>query len=251
MKLEDFFAEHNKLALAFSGGADSAFLLYYAVRCGADVAPFFIKSQFQPEFERRDAMRLADELGVRLREIDIDVLQLPEVSDNPANRCYYCKCHIMSEIRAAAAKEGYDTVIDGTNASDDGEDRPGMRVLSEENILSPLRICKLTKADVRRMSREARLFTWNKPAYACLATRIPTGEKISAEKLRAVEMSEDYLFSLGYSDFRVRLREGGALLQFTAKQREKAENEIKIIENGLKKYFDIIKIDSKARDESI
>ena len=157
----------------------------------------------------------------------------------------------MSEIRAAAAKEGYDTVIDGTNTSDDGEDRPGMRVLSEENILSPLRICQLTKADVRRMSREAGLFTWNKPAYACLATRIPTGEKISAEKLRAVEMSEDYLFSLGYSDFRVRLREGGALLQFTAKQREKAENEIKIIENGLKKYFNIIKIDSKARDESI
>ena len=101
------------------------------------------------------------------------------------------------------------------------------------------------------MSRAAGLFTWNKPAYACLATRIPTGEKISAEKLHAVEMSEDYLFSLGYSDFRVRLREGGALLQFTAKQREKAENEIKIIENGLKEYFDVIKIDSKARDESI
>lgn len=250
MDIKEFFTEHKKVALAFSGGADSSYLLYAAVKCGADVVPYFVKSQFQPEFEREDARRLAAELGVRLREISVDVLQFQGVTANPANRCYYCKKRIMSAIRAAAAADGYELIIDGTNASDEGGDRPGMRVLTEENILSPLRICGLTKAEVRRLSHEAGLFTWNKPAYACLATRVPTGEEITGEKLRAVERSEDYLFSLGFTDFRVRLRDGGALLQFIAKQHDKAENEFETIENELKKYFGTVKIDPKPREES-
>ncbi len=250
MDIKEFFTEHKKVALAFSGGADSSYLIYAAVKCGADVVPYFVKSQFQPEFEREDARRLAAELGVGLREISVDVLQFQEVTANPANRCYYCKKRIMSAIRAAAAADGYELIIDGTNASDEGGDRPGMRVLTEENILSPLRICGLTKAEVRRLSHEAGLFTWNKPAYACLATRVPTGEEITGEKLRAVERSEDYLFSLGFTDFRVRLRDGGALLQFTAKQHDKAENEFETIENELKKYFGTVKIDPKPREES-
>lgn len=250
MDIKEFFTEHKKVALAFSGGADSSYLIYAAVKCGADVVPYFVKSQFQPEFEREDARRLAAELGVGLREISVDVLQFQEVTANPANRCYYCKKRIMSAIRAAAAADGYELIIDGTNASDEGGDRPGMRVLTEENILSPLRICGLTKAEVRRLSHEAGLFTWNKPAYACLATRVPTGEEITGEKLRAVERSEDYLFPLGFTDFRVRLRDGGALLQFTAKQHDKAENEFETIENELKKYFGTVKIDPKPREES-
>lgn len=250
MDIKEFFTEHKKVALAFSGGADSSYLIYAAVKCGADVVPYFVKSQFQPEFEREDARRLAAELGVGLREISVDVLQFQEVTANPANRCYYCKKRIMSAIRAAAAADGYELIIDGTNASDEGGDRPGMRVLTEENILSPLRICGLTKAEVRRLSHEAGLFTWNKPAYACLATRVPTGEEITGEKLRAVERSEDYLFSLGFTDFRVRLRDGGALLQFTAKQHDKAENEFETVENELKKYFGTVKIDPKPREES-
>lgn len=250
MDIKEFFTEHKKVALAFSGGADSSYLIYAAVKCGADVVPYFVKSQFQPEFEREDARRLAAELGVGLREISVDVLQFQEVTANPANRCYYCKKRIMSAIRAAAAADGYELIIDGTNASDEGGDRPGMRVLTEENILSPLRICGMTKAEVRRLSHEAGLFTWNKPAYACLATRVPTGEEITGEKLRAVERSEDYLFSLGFTDFRVRLRDGGALLQFTAKQHDKAENEFETIENELKKYFGTVKIDPKPREES-
>lgn len=250
MDIKEFFTEHKKMALAFSGGADSSYLLYAAVKCGADVVPYFVKSQFQPEFEREDARRLAAELGVRLREISVGVLQFQEVTANPANRCYYCKKRIMSAIRAAAAAEGYELIIDGTNASDESGDRPGMRVLTEENILSPLRICGLTKAEVRRLSHEAGLFTWNKPAYACLATRVPTGEEITGEKIRAVERSEDYLFSLGFTDFRVRLRDGGALLQFIAKQHDKAENEFETIENELKKYFGTVRIDPKPREES-
>lgn len=250
MKLNEFFTEHNKIALAFSGGADSSYLLYAAVASGADVQPYYVKSQFQPEFEHEDARKLAAELSVTLREISVDVLRFDEVTANPANRCYYCKKRIMGAIRAAAGADGYDTIIDGTNASDDGGDRPGMRVLKEENILSPLRMCGITKAELRRFSHEAGLFTCDKPAYACLATRVPTGEKITAEKLAAVEQSEAYLFSLGFTDFRVRLRDGGALLQFTEKQHKRAENELETIKAELSKHFAVIKLDPKARAES-
>ena len=250
MKLNEFFDEHKKIALAFSGGADSAYLLFAAVACGADVQPYYVKSQFQPEFEHEDARKLAKHLGVTLREINVDILQFDEVTINPANRCYYCKKRIMGAIRAAAKADGYDTIIDGTNASDDGGDRPGMKVLAEENIQSPLKLCGITKAKLRELSHEAGLFTWNKPAYACLATRVPTGEKITAEKLTAVEQSESYLFSLGFTDFRVRLRDGGALLQFTAKQHKKAEDKFETITAELSKFFDTIKLDPKAREES-
>ena len=250
MNLNEFFTEHSKIALAFSGGADSSYLLYAAVSCGADVQPYYVKSQFQPEFEHEDALKLAHGLGLALREINVDVLQFEEVTANPANRCYYCKKRIMGAVRAAAKADGYDTMIDGTNASDDGGDRPGMRVLEEEGILSPLRLCGITKAELRRLSHEAGLFTWDKPAYACLATRVPSGERITAEKLRAVEESESCLFALGFTDFRVRLRGGAALLQFTARQHERAENELDAIKAELSKYFDTVRLDPQPREES-
>ena len=250
MELKEFFAGHNKTALAFSGGADSSYLLYAAVSCGADVRPYYVRSQFQPEFEHQDARRFAAGLGLELREIGVDILRSDEVAANPANRCYYCKKRIMGAIRAAAAADGYDTIIDGTNAGDDVGDRPGMRVLTEEGILSPLRLCGITKEKLRGLSREAGLFTWDKPAYACLATRVPTGEIISARKLAAVEESESYLFSLGFTDFRVRMRGGGALLQFTEKQHKKAENELETITTELLKHFADVKLDPQAREDS-
>ena len=250
MNLNEFFAEHPKTALAFSGGTDSAFLLYAGKCAGADIRPYFVRSQFQPEFEYEDALRLSRELGVELRVVNADILRYDEVASNPENRCYFCKKRIMNAIRAAAAADGCDTIIDGTNASDEGADRPGMKVLTEQNILSPLRLCGLTKSEVRRLSKEAGLFTWDKPAYACLATRIPAGERITAEKLRAVEESEKALFAMGFSDFRVRLRDGGALLQFTAEQQERARELFSEIESELKKHFTDIKIDPKAREKS-
>lgn len=250
MKLNEFFNEHRKVALAFSGGADSSYLLYAAKKNGADVQPYYVKSQFQPEFEHEDAIKLTAELGVALKVISVDILQLDEVTDNPSNRCYYCKKRIMGAIRREAGADGYDTIIDGTNASDDDGERPGMKALAEENILSPLRLCGMTKEEIRRRSENAGLFTWNKPAYACLATRIPTGEKITVQKLTAVEQSESYLFSLGFTDFRVRLRDGGALLQFTEKQHGKAENELEAIKAELSRLFDTVKLDPKARIES-
>lgn len=250
MDLKEFFAEHPQAALAFSGGADSAYLLYAAQKCGADVRPYYVKSQFQPEFEFDDAARLCRELGVEMTVIKLDILADESITANPENRCYFCKKRIMAAIRAAADRDGYEKIIDGTNASDSGSDRPGMRALSEGGILSPLHICGLSKGEIRTLSKEAGLFTHDKPAYACLATRIPAGERISAEKLETIEKSEDFLFSMGFTDFRVRLREGGALLQFTAEQQARAAERFDEIERGLLPYFTKIKIDSTAREKS-
>ena len=162
MELTDFFAQHPKTALAFSGGADSAFVLYSAAACGADIMPYYVRSQFQPAFERADARRLAAALGVPLRELELDVLCEDAIAANPADRCYFCKRRIFGAICAAAAADGYPVVLDGTNASDDRGDRPGMRALEQAQILSPLRLCGLTKAEVRRRSKAAGLFTWDK-----------------------------------------------------------------------------------------
>ena len=126
-----------------------------------------------------------------------------------------------------------------------------MRALRELSVRSPLRECGLTKAEIRRLSKEAGLFTWDKPAYACLATRIASGEQITAEKLHAVEQSEDYLFSLGFTDFRVRVRGNGALLQFTAEQTERAHERFPEIEKKLAEYFDSVTIDPKVREKSV
>ena len=161
------FRSHPRLALAFSGGVDSAYLLYAARACDCDVEPLYAHSAFQPEFERRDAARMAAQLKVPLNVVPLDVLAVEAVRANPANRCYYCKQAIFTALLAAARAKGYDAVMDGTNASDDAGDRPGMRALEELAVLSPLRLCGITKAQVRAYSRQAGLFTWDKPAYAC------------------------------------------------------------------------------------
>ena len=158
MELSDFFAQHPKAALAFSGGADSAFVLYSAAACGADIMPYFVRSQFQPAFERADARRLAAALGVPLRELELDVLCEDAIAANPAERCYFCKRRIFGAICTAAAADGYPVVLDGTNASDDRGDRPGMRALEQAHVLSPLRLCGLTKAEVRRRSKAAGVY---------------------------------------------------------------------------------------------
>ena len=143
-----------------------------------------MKSAFQPQFEADDALRLARELGASVTVLRADVLADARVAANPSDRCYFCKKIILSAIRAQAEKDGYDVLLDGTNASDDIADRPGWKALQEEGVLSPLRLCGLKKADVRRLSKEAGLFTASKPAYACLATRIPCGEAITQGKAR-------------------------------------------------------------------
>lgn len=216
MELERFFAENPRAAVAFSGGADSAYLLYAAVKAGANVKAYYVKTAFQPQFELEDAKKLAGELGTPMQVLPLDILCDQAVKANPPDRCYHCKKRIFSAIRAAAAQDGFSVLLDGTNASDNAGDRPGIRALKELSVRSPLREAGLTKAEIRRLSKEAGLFTHDKPAYACLATRIPTGETITAEKLRRTEWAESYLAGLGLRDFRVRTMGNTAKLQVRA-----------------------------------
>lgn len=218
MELREFFERHPKCALAFSGGTDSALLLCEARRLGADVKAYFVKGPFQPQFELEDARRLARELGAEMEVIETDVLALPEVAENGPRRCYYCKRAIFSLIFERARRDGYDTVIDGTNASDQVDDRPGMQAIAELGVLSPLRMCGVTKAQVRELSAEAGLFTARKPSYACLATRVPTGTAITREALEKVERGEEALREMGFSDLRLRLEGTGARLELPAAQ---------------------------------
>lgn len=215
MTLQNFFEKNPEGAVAFSGGVDSVYLLAMAARFGRRITAYYVKTAFQPEFEMQDAIRAVEEIGAELRILSCEILDRPEVTANPADRCYYCKQQIFSEILKAAKADGYTLVLDGTNASDEAGDRPGMRALEEMGVCSPLRECGLTKSMIREESRKCGLFTWDKPAYACLATRIPTGMRITASLLSRVEVSEDKLFRMGFSDFRVRILDGALKLQFT------------------------------------
>lgn len=247
MTLLAFFKENPKAALGFSGGVDSSYLLYAGVQAGADIHPYYIKTAFQPQFELDDAERLCAQLGVPLTVLELDVLKNEAVTANPPDRCYHCKTALFGALSAQALADGYTLLLDGTNASDDAGDRPGMRALKELHVCSPLRECGLTKAEIRRLSREAGLFTWDKPAYACLATRIPSGDAITAEKLLATERAEAFLFSLGLTDFRVRNYRGAARLQFPEAQLNAVlAHRVEILQE-LKKDYPAVLLDLEVR----
>lgn len=248
MELKEFFKVHSKVALGFSGGVDSSYLLYAAKESGADVFPIFVKSQFQPEFELEDAIRLTNTLGIKMNVVQFDALGDYKVLENNSERCYYCKQNIFGTLMETAKAAGYTQIMDGTNASDDAGDRPGMRALKEMKVLSPLRECGITKPEVRERSKAAGLFTWDKPAYACLATRIPTNQPITEELLTKVEQSEKILSNMGYRDFRVRVFNGAARLQLRAHEFEKAVAERAAIRESLKPYFDVVLIDLEERE---
>ena len=247
MKLKKFFEKYPRVALGFSGGVDSAYLLYAGKKYGADIRPYFIKTAFQPEFELRDAHRLTEELGIELTVVEYDILAETQVAQNPPNRCYYCKSALFGALKQQALKDGYEILLDGTNASDDASDRPGIKAIREMRVLSPLRECGLTKDEIRILSREAGLFTWEKPSYACLATRIPTGEPVSGELLKRIERSEDALSALGFSDFRVRVFHNAARIQLSKGQFEQAAQDRERILNVLKPYFTAVLLDLEAR----
>ena len=247
MELTRFFTEHPKAAIAFSGGVDSAYLLYAAIRAGADVTAYCACTEFQPRFELEDAMALASSLGARLVFLRLSVLEDETIVSNPENRCYFCKRRIFSAILKRAASDGYDLLLDGTNASDDLSQRPGSRALAELSVRSPLLEAGLTKAEIRRLSREAGLPTWDKPAYACLATRIPAGEPITREALARTERAESYLSSLGFRDFRVRTRGNGALLQVRQEDLPLVLSRREEIVNTLKSDYVSVTLDLEVR----
>lgn len=247
MTLEQFFSQHPKAALAFSGGVDSTYLLWAGLQAGAEVWPYFVKTPFQPQFELEDAYRLCEQLDADLIVLDYNILDQETVVSNPPDRCYHCKRWMFSKLKRYAASEGFSLLIDGTNASDDGGDRPGMRALAELEVRSPLRECGLTKDRIRALSREAGLFTWDKPSYACLATRVPAGQPIIRADLERVERGEAHLSRLALRDFRLRLTQGGCKLQVPEEQLPLVLARRSEILSALEADFSEITLDLRSR----
>lgn len=247
MNLRDFFDTYPQIAIAFSGGTDSAYLLYMAKKYAKRIMAFYVSTSFQPEFEKQDALRFCKEYNIPLTILEYDILQHPEIVSNPSNRCYYCKTVLFNQIKRAAKEAGFTYLADGTNASDDADDRPGMKALKELEVLSPLRLCGITKNELIADSKKLGLFTADKPAYACLATRIPCGTAISQEQLSLIEQVESELFTLGFTDFRARLLPQGVKLQLKEEQLSLFVQKRKELLNLLTPHFKDIYLDMKFR----
>lgn len=247
MEISEIFTPDSRVAVAFSGGVDSSVLLLLAKKYAGRVKAYFVRSAFQPDFEADDAVKVAEMLSVELETLTVDVLSDCEVTANPADRCYYCKKRIFSEILRAAQRDGFGTVAEGTNASDDISDRPGYKALQQLGIRSPLRDCGYTKAQIRQLARENSLPVADKPSYACLATRIPTGERITAELLKKTEAAETVLREAGFKNFRVRYLDNKAKLELGRGEFELLNEKRNEIFTRLSEYYDGVYLDLKER----
>lgn len=246
--LRSFMESHPRFALAYSGGTDSAFLLHSAVKCGADVLPVFAMTPFCTDIEMEEARNLAADEGLRLTVVNVDTLSDPEIRTNGPDRCYLCKKMIFSAVREVAKTAGYQIVMDGTNASDPENQRPGMRAIRELGVISPLRECGITKDDIRRMSREAGLPTWDRPTNSCLATRVETGTPLSHWILDLVESAEERISDMGFTGFRIRTDGRKGRLQVTRSQYETAESMWQEISRELRPMFTETSLDEDTRD---
>lgn len=191
--LEVFLSREPRFAVAFSGGCDSSLLLAAAKLAGNEVQAYLVKTAFQPAFELEDAQRVASALGVSLTVIEADVLAEDGICANPPDRCRRCKAFIFHAIRKAAAADGFTVLVDGTNATDDPERRPGFAALDEAGVVSPLRRAGMTKANVRTVlaqlegsfGLEPGTLMSAKPSFPCLAVYVPEGERIDGASLKA------------------------------------------------------------------
>lgn len=208
-KLSDvkkIIADQKKVAIAFSGGVDSSLLLKISIDVlKKNVLPITVKGAMMPESERLEVLELASQMNVTPLILEVDIFLLKAFIDNTADRCYHCKKHIFQLIKKAASDRGFPIVLDGTNADDQFDYRPGLKALSELEIFSPFKDAKLTKTEIRHLSNYYGLATAQKPAMACLASRIPTNTKITKESLSLIEAGEEILKALRLKQYRIRL----------------------------------------------
>ena len=221
-KLEEYLAELGRVAVAFSAGVDSTFLLKTAHDVLADKAvAITVKPRSFPDRELAEARAFCESEGIRHVILDVDELSIEGFKNNPPDRCYLCKRELFTRMIKAAAELGISNVVDGSNMDDTGDYRPGLKALAELGIQSPLHEAGLYKADIRKLSREFGLPTWDKPSYACLATRFPYGEAITEEKLHMIDLAEQKLIELGFDQVRVRIHGNIARIEIKPSEFEK------------------------------
>ncbi len=225
-KLKSILKDLEGVAIGFSGGVDSTFLVKvaYDVLGSRAIAVTSTIASF-PKRELDEACAFARELGIEHIIIKSDEFKIQGFAENSKDRCYYCKKAVFTKIIDLAKQRGISYVLDGSNLDDTGDYRPGAKAAEELKIISPLKIAGMTKNDIRLLSKELGLPTWDKPAYACLATRVPYGQTITYEMLKMIEEAEDFLIDKGFKQVRVRHHGETARIEVSPEERHKFFNE--------------------------
>ena len=222
-RLRELLAGYRSVLIAFSGGVDSAYLAIAAHRLLGDRAlAVTADSPSYPDTHRQLALSIARDFGFAHEIIHTAELERPEYRANPANRCYYCKDELYSQLSSIARERDFAVVIDGNNADDRGDYRPGRQAAREHGVRSPLDEADLTKEDIRELARAAGLASWDEPASACLSSRIPYGQEVTDERLRQIEQAEQVLRDLGFRIFRVRHHDAVARLEIARAEMPRA-----------------------------
>ena len=222
-RLRELLAGYRSVLIAFSGGVDSAYLAIAAHGVlGERALAITADSPSYPDTHRRLALSIARDFGFAHEMIRTAELERPEYRANPANRCYYCKDELYSQLAALARERDFAMVIDGNNADDRGDYRPGRQAAREHGVRSPLDEADLTKDDIRALARAAGLASWDEPASACLSSRIPYGQEVTDQRLRQIEQAEQVLRDLGFRIFRVRHHDTVARLEIARAEMPRA-----------------------------